>query len=450
MKKLPCIFFLLLCCTITVQAQSNIITTIAGKDTAGYCCDGELATIAKLNFPESLWFDKLGNIYIADAFNQRIRKINNSSGIISTIAGNGVGGYSGDSGLATNAELFLPEAIIVDTVGNIYIADAENSRIRKIDATTNIITTFAGNGIVGSTGDNGIATNAELNKPSGLSFDKSWNILIADHNNNKIRKVNITTGIITTIAGSGLSGYTGDNGLAINAELNGPGQIFVDSSDDIIFSDSYNNVIRKIDISTGIITTIAGTGALGYIGNGGPATNAEFDEPIGLYIDQQQNIFIADVGNGAIRKIDGSTGIITTVAGDGTQGYSGNGGPATNAQITPDDVYFNSSGDMFIADAGNNCIRKVQSGLAVHNVIQEDVVKIYPNPTTGAFVIETNANNNQRSVEILDVVGNKVYESILNNTQTEIDISAQPVGIYMLHITNPTTGEHQIRKIVKE
>jgi len=173
--------------------------------------------------------------------------------------------------------------------------------------------------------------------------------------------------------------------------------------------------------------------------------------PIGIYIDKQQNIFIADDANGALRKIESSTGIITTVAGNGIPGYSGDGGPATNAQIIPTGVFLNNSGDMFIADAGNNCIRKVYNplGVSFDNLTITEVT-IYPNPTTCKFIIETDANNNQSSVEIFDVVGKKVYESILNNKQTEVDISAQPAGIYMVQVTDAATGQRTVKKIVKE
>ncbi len=376
-------FFLLLlviaCMPLVGRGQVDIIKTIVGVDTQGYCCDGEAAVNAKLYYPESIWLDKYNNIYIADAGNDRIRKIDNSTGIITTIAGTGTGGYSGDNGPATNAELFLPEAVIVDSTGNIYIADAENNVIRKIDGTTNIITTIAGNGLAGSSGDNGPATSAELNKPSGLCFDKSGNIVIADDDNSKIRKINIATGTIMTIAGTGVVGYAGDHGLAINAELSQPLQVAVDSSGNVLFSDTYNSVVRRIDVLTGIITTIAGTGYVGYFGDDGPAINAEFYLPFGLYVDEQQNIFIADDENGAVRKINALTGIITTVAGTGVPGYSGDGGPATNAQVIPTDIFFDNYGAMFIADAGNNCIRKVYNPTGIKRVSNTDDYKLFPN-----------------------------------------------------------------------
>jgi len=436
----------LTCACLKSQAQTNIITTIAGVDTAGYCCDGEPAIIAKMNYPFFLCVDNFDNLIIVDAFNNRIRKIDNSTGIITTIAGCcDTVGYSGDNGPATNAKLFIPEAAIIDSNGNMYIADAGNMVIRKIDASTNIITTFAGNGIAGSAGDGGPAIAAELNAPAGLWFDKFGSILVGDEHNKKIRKIDIITGIITTVAGNGNEGYTGDHGPATNAEISLPGAIFCDSSNNIIFPDYGNNVIRRIDAATGVITTIAGTGVAGYFGDNGPATDAEFYMPIGIFIDQQQNIFIADDENGAVRKIDAATGIITTVAGTGIPGYSGNGGPATAAQVIPTDIYFNSGGDMYIADAGNNCIRKVQSGLGTQNLIKQDAISIYPNPVNDVLHVDGDVV----SYKIMNIVGGELLQGGLKGGGNSIDVSAFAPGIYMLAVIDGE-GVKTVSKIVKE
>jgi len=454
MKMLTIILFLNCACILPFsgQAQLNIISTIVNKDTVNsYGGDNGPAINAFLSYPEAIHIDKVGNLYIADVGNNRIRKVNTSSGIITTIVGRDTGGYYGDNGPATNAGLFFPEDVCIDTSGNIYIADALNNRIRKVIVATGIITTIAGNGTSGSSGDNGLAINAELSNPSGLFVDVIGNVFIADYYNNKVRKVNASTGIIITIAGTGTAGYSGDNGLAINAELNGPVKVFGDSIGDIYISDQWNSVVRKLDNTTGNISTIVGNGTAGYYGDNGAATNAEMDRPGGLYVDMQNNIFIAEFGNGVIRKVNGSTGIITTIAGTGIWGFSGDGGPATNAQMVCTDMFFDSYSNMYIADYGNNCIREVQSGLGIHNLIQEDVVKIYPNPTTGAFVIETNANNNQSSVEIFDVVGNKVRSfDKLRMTTLEVDISDLPAGVYMVQVTDAEDGSRVMKKVVKE
>ena len=440
----------LTCVWTHVLAQVNIIETIAGRDSGGYNGDNIPAVDAELYRPSTLWLDKYQNIYISDAFNQRVRRIDNTTGIITTIAGNGTVGYNSDTIAATAAELYVPQAVCLDTAGNVYIADAGNSRIRMVTVSTGIITTVAGNGIAGSSGDNGPAVSAEINGPGGVYVDVYGNIYITDVANNKIRKVTASTGIITTIAGTGIVGYSGDSGPATAAELNGPGTIFLDNSGNILFSDTWNNVIRKIDIS-GIITTIAGTGTGAYAGDNGPATSAELNEPWGVYVDNENDIFISDFGNGAIRKIDGTTGIITTVAGTGVQGYSGDGGPATAAELYPDDVFLDNIGNMIIADFGNNRIRKVYKwplGITTQNLTK--VINIHPNPTTGKFVIETKATSNQNSVEIFDVVGNKVYESILKNTHTQIDISEEPAGIYMVQVIDGVDGTRDIVRVVKE
>ena len=429
------------------QAQVNYIKTICGKDTAGYCCDGEAAVNAQLNYAYSLWIDKFDNIYIDDAFNMRIRKIDHSDGVITTVAGTGIGGYSGDNGPATNAQLFLPSGLCVDTDGNIYFSDAGNMVIRKIDVATNIITTIAGNGVSGDFGDGGPATNAQLNGPCGVCFDKAGNILFADEHNNKIRKVDITSGIITTVAGTGVNGYIGDNGPATNAKLNLPTEVCIDSSGNILFSDTGNEVVRKIEVSTGVVKTTVGTGIAGYSGDNGPAANAELDYPVGLFVDQQQNIFIADDANGSIRRISSVTGIITTVVGTGITGFGGDGGPATDAKLIPSDIFFDSNGSMLITDPGSNRIRKVYDLLAVKDPQEAEYyrLEVFPNPSKGKFDVKVVDRKEPTEMRICNALGEQVFSRIANSSQTEIDISDQPSGMYFLYMQ---FGEKQIvRKV---
>jgi sugar lactone lactonase YvrE/PKD repeat protein len=338
-------------------AKAQIISTVAGNDTAGYKGDGGLAISAELSNPAGVAFDAGGNIYIADLNNNCVRKIDISSGIITTIAGNGVGGYSGDGGLATSAQLNLPTEIAIDAGGNIYIADWSNNVIRKVN-TSGIITTFAGNGIAGFSGDGGLATGARLNNPMDLAIDAAGSLLICDSWNNCIRKVN-TSGIISTIAGSpgSLSGYSGDGGPAINAQLFNPSDIGLDATGNLFISDA-NNVIRKVDAG-GIITTIAGTGIQNYSGDGGLAINAELFFPAGICFDSAGNLYFVDSGNNVVRKIN-TSGIITTFAGNGIAGYSGDGGPATSgAFLSPIDVNADAANNIFIAEQNSNVLRKV-------------------------------------------------------------------------------------------
>jgi hypothetical protein len=272
---------------------------------------------------------------------------NITNGIITTVAGNGTNGYSGDGGLATNASLCDSGGVAVDASGNLFIAGTGNNRIRQV-STDGIIMTVAGNATNGYSGDGGAATNASLSNPSGVAVDASGNLFIADTGNNVIREVN-AEGVITTAVGNGKRGYSGDRGAATNASLNYPSSVAVDASGNLLITDT--DRIRKVD-TNGIITTVAGNGAFGYSGDGGAATNASLDSPWGVAVDTAGNLFIADGRNFVIREVN-TDGIITTVAGNGAWGYSGDGGAATNASLlTASSVAVDASGDLFITDDG--------------------------------------------------------------------------------------------------
>jgi uncharacterized repeat protein (TIGR03803 family) len=344
---------------------NGIITTVAGNGAGGYSGDGGTATNAELNsYFDDLAVDITGNLFIADTENNRIRKVDNN-GIITTVAGNGTGGYSGDGGAATNAELYWPQGIIVNASGNLYIADEFNGRVRRVDA-NGIITTVAGGGY---SGDGGAATNAGLVYPSKLALDKTGNLFIADYGQNVIREVG-TNGIITTVAGIGQGGYSGDGAAATNAELHSPNGVAVDVYGNLLILDEFNERIRKVD-TNGIITTVVGNGIANYYGDGGAATNAELSSPRGMVLDSIGNLFIADAGNNVIREV-GPNAFITTVAGVGAVGYSGDGGAATNADLNyPIAVTVDVNRNLFIADANNYRIRKVVfpgPTLALNNV----------------------------------------------------------------------------------
>ena len=296
-----------------------------------------------------------GNVYIADTDNNKIRMVT-STGIIKTFAGTGVFGSSGDGGAATSAQLYGPWGVAVDIFGNVYIADSSNNKIRKVGS-TGTITTFAGTGVGGSSGDGGAATSAQLYWPSGISVDISGNVYIADTYNNKIRKVT-STGIITTIAGTGTYGSSGDGGAATSAQFFYPVGVSVDISGIVYIADNGNNKIRMV-ASTGIITTFASTGTAGSSGDGGAATSAQLNNPYGVTVDISGNVYIADGTNFEIRMVT-STGIITTIAGTGGGGDGGDGGVATSAQLTfPHGVAVDISGIVYIADTYNNKIRMV-------------------------------------------------------------------------------------------
>jgi hypothetical protein len=446
MIKQLIIMFLLTCACITIQAQVQNIITIAGIDSAGYSGDGGPAINAKLHLPESINLDKRGNLYIADLENGRIRKIILSTGIITTIAGNGAPTDSGDNGLAINAAIGGPTDVFSDMEGNVFFTDPYFNKVRKINVSTGIITAVAGNGILGNSGDGGLATNAELNGASGLCVDNLGNIYIAGYYNNNVQKVDAITGIITTIAGTGTAGYAGDGGLATAADFNWPDKIFVDSDGNIYISDYLNNRIRKVNAVTKIVTTIAGIGTPGYSGNGGLAINAEINSPAGIFVDKRGNVFCADYGNGAIRRIDAITGIITTVAGTGIPGFSGDEGSAIDAQLIPGGVQLDSIGIMYIADYENSRIRMVYDPLAVKSLNANNEISIYPNPAQNSLTIE-NAKGNE--LTIFNILGEPVFKKIIASNSETINISNLPNDIYMVQIVDTEKMIRITKKVVK-
>ena len=339
---------------------NDIITTVAGSGVKGFAGDGDAATNASLDYPTGVAFDAAGNLYIADTDNERIRKVD-TNGIITTVAGNGTAAYAGDGQAATNANLHYPWDLVLDTAGNLYFADTYNSRIRKV-ATNGIITTVAGNGTAAFGGDGGAATNASLNYPYGVALDAAGTLYISDGNNNRIRKVDVK-GIISTVAGGGYEadGKVGDGSTAAGAVLYNPSQIAFDSAGDLYIADSSDNRIRKVG-ANGIITTVAGNGAEGSAGDGDDATNASFDYPTGVALDGYGDLYIADYSNNRVREVN-TNGIINTIAGGGTA-YPGNGGAATNANIGglysgPQRVALDAAGNLYFGETKGNRIHEV-------------------------------------------------------------------------------------------
>jgi trimeric autotransporter adhesin len=462
-----------------VNAATGIISTVAGNGfvnsfgEGGYSGDGGPATLAELNLPTGVAVNSAGNLYISDGSNFRVRQVNLTSGTIDTVAGNGTKGFSGDGGPATAAELNSLLGVALDNLGNLYIADNGNSRVREVNAATSVINTVAGGGNGATVGDGGSPTSAQL-APAGMAFDQANNLYVAD-NLKRIRQVGpssteafpvtelgsvsppqsvlvnvnsnltissisvplsaggvqefpigsilgctingvnmipagatctlsvsfqpaypglrkaplvvqtsagtfqfglqgmgqgplvtVSPGIITTVAGTGDFGYSGNGGPAVKAKLNIPSAVIFDNAGNLYITDADNNVVRQVNASTGVIDTVAGSGTDGYFGDSGTATSAALSTPYGLALDAAGNMFIADSGNNAIRMVNGGSGIINTMAGNGAEGFSGDGGPATSGELNwPLDIELDESGDWFIADFGNQRVRSVRAATGI-------------------------------------------------------------------------------------
>jgi len=334
---------------------SYTITTVAGNNTAGFSGDAGPANGAQLNGPFSAVLDSSGNLYIADQFNHRIRMVG-TDGNISTVAGNGTAGYTGDNGSPTSAELNDPQFVVVDSSGNLYIADTNNNAVRKVSGGK--ITSVAGspNGSAGYTGDGGQGNVAQLNHPSGLALDSSGNLFISDTGNAAIRKLALASGIISTVAGQGGAGFGGDGGLASRAQFNNPTALAFDSAGNLFIADTGNHRVRMMAPSL-IMSSVAGSSSNGFTGDGGPATKARLNSPKGIALDSAGNLFIADTNNFRIRVV-APYGTIYTVAGSGSSHYVGDGGPAANAGFSfPTGVTTSASGTVFVMDTQNNVVR---------------------------------------------------------------------------------------------
>ncbi len=329
------------------KVAGGIITTVAGSQ-QGFIGDNGPALTAQLSSPTYTATGPAGETYIVDSGHNVVRKVAN--GVITTVAGTGVPGYTGDGGAATSATLNQPWGVVVDGSGNLYISDSGNAVIRKVSGGT--ITTIAGTGTAAFSGDGGAATSATLNLPSGMTLDPAGNLYIADFGNNRVRIV--SNGTINTFAGNGLGAYTGDGGAATSASLFGPVDVKIDAAGNVYIADQDNNVIRMV--AGGNISTVAGNGTASFGGDNGPAISAQLNTPSGIAVDVSGNLIISDAGNNVIRKVSGGT--ITTIAGTGAPNYSGDNGPAAAAALNfPLGISTNALGQIFVADSGNNLIR---------------------------------------------------------------------------------------------
>lgn len=347
-----------------IDLKGNM-TTYVGTGSSGFSGDGGKATEARLNVPAGLAFDKRGNLYIADRNNNRIRKVD-TRGIITTIAGTGTAGFSGDGGPATQAQLNLPSGIALDGKGNIFFSDRSNNRIRVIDSSGKI-STYAGSGKDGFRGDNGPALKASIDRPFGIALDRKGNLYIADRRNNRVRKVN-TQGIITTVAGDGGYFMMGDNGPAYRASIAGPTDVVVDDQGTLYIADRENNRIRAVD-SQGMISTVVGTGQQDYNGDSEVARDTNLHLPFGVALSPEGKLLVIDRSHYRIRSIDLKRGSVKTIAGNGSKMFAGDGGPATGATLSfPHGIAVDKKDNVLISDKGNYRIRKISQDNIIHTI----------------------------------------------------------------------------------
>jgi len=335
---------------------SGSVSRKSGPATEPPGVDGGPADQVRLSFPYGVALDDRDRIYIADSGNLRVRRVDGAS--ISTIAGTGEGGNAGDGRAATEAKTTC-HGVAVAADGSVLIAAIENNNVRRVDP-AGTIRTLAGNGIRGYSGDGGPAVQAQLSGPWDVDVGPDGAIYIADTGNNRIRRVD-TGGRISTVAGTGTAGFAGDGGPATEAQLTAPRDVAVGPDGALFLADGENNRVRRVDAG-GQISTVAGTGTAGFAGDGGQATQAQLNTPHGVDVDAAGNVYIADLYNNRVRMVDRS-GIITTIAGTGVHGYSGDGGPAVQAELAfPRSVAVGTDGTVYIADINNNRIRKIDSG----------------------------------------------------------------------------------------
>ncbi|MZH02657.1 MAG: hypothetical protein F3745_04450, partial [Nitrospinae bacterium] len=348
-----------------IDTKGNM-TRFAGTGESGFDGDGGKATDAKLKLPAGLTFDKKGNLYIADRENHRVRKVD-TRGIITTVAGNGTPGFGGDGGKATQAMLRHPSGIAVDEKGNIFISDRSNERVRVVNS-KGIISTYAGNGIDGAKGDSGPATQGQLSKPFGLALDKKGNLYIADRKSNRVRMVT-PQGILHTVAGDGGFFFSGDNGPAYRASVAGPTGVAVAKDGTLYIADRNNNRIRSVD-TQGMIRTVVGTGQQDYNGDSELARDSNLHLPFGVAIDPDGNLLVIDRSNYRIRKVDPRRGSIETVAGNGLKMFAGDGGPATGATLSfPQGLAVDKNDNLLVSDKGHNRIRRISPDGIIQTIV---------------------------------------------------------------------------------
>lgn len=464
-----------------IDAVTGLITTVAGVG-AGFGSgdfggDNALAVNALLDQPEGIALDTSYNLYICDYNNARIRKVTYTTGIISTIAGTGSNVYNGDNIPALSAQI-SPKSLALDAAGNIYFCDYLSNRIRKITLSTGLVTTIAGDGTYGFFGDNGPAISAQFRGPAGIAIDTSGNIFIADKLNNRIRKIDAISGIITTIVGTATPGSTGDNGPASAAQLNQPVCVSIDAAGNLLIADKNNYKIRKVDAATGIITTVAGNGTGGFSGDGGLATNAGIGPITGVTFDHSGNLFLAD----AVSRVRSVCNVVTptasisaTPSGSITSGTSVtftatpvNAGVAPIFHWTKNGATVGTNSSTYIDNALQNndtikCYLYTYNTCTGYDTIYTNTITmavttgissiagsslhVYPNPTNDVLHIDNIQAG--AAYHIVNMIGATVQQGTLSTTNNTVSLQKQPAGIYILQLTNKT-GQQEVLRIVKQ
>lgn len=419
-------------------AKAQTIVTVAGNPETGSAMDNLPATSSAFKFPTDIFIDSTGNFYISTF--HRIKKVNASTGIMNNIAGGGGIGFTGDGEVATGVGVRFsgPQGVVVDSQGNVYISDTMNHRIRKVSKSTGIISTIAGNGAAITTpiGDGLPAISARLYQPSGIYIDASDNIYFADSAHHRIRRIDHATGIITTVAGTGFYSWTSGNndlGLATNVNLYYPVDVTMDNEGNLFIANSGGHNVLKVNANTQMITKVAGAfDTASFSGDGGPAKDAGLNAPGGVAVDNAGNVYISDSHNHRIRKVDAASGIITTIAGTGTPGFSGDGGNPLSANLnTPEDLFITNTGALYFTDRENDRVRKIYNAdvLNTKELNHSFITDIYPNPVSD----KVNFTAQQEGVgQLYSAIGSLVRNITIKKGVNIIDISSLGKGVYFV------------------